>query len=123
MPVDLTQSFYFEAAHTLRRYVEGEAASSRRIHGHTYHAEVTLSGEPDPVSGMLIDLGRVRAALAKMRDQLDHRLLDEVPGIGPATLENLCQFIAKQLATDLPLLASVSVFRPTSGDRATLRLR
>lgn len=123
MPVDLTQSFYFEAAHTLRRHVEGEVESSRRIHGHTYHAEVTLTGEPDPVSGMVMDLGLVRQALARTREQLDHRFLDEVPDIGPATLENLCRFIATQLQGDLPLLASVSVFRPASGDRATLRLR
>ena len=39
---ELSQSFYFEAAHTLRRDLEtaAEAAGSRRIHGHTYQAEV-----------------------------------------------------------------------------------
>lgn len=122
MPVELTQSFYFEAAHTLRRYVEGESEASRRIHGHTYHAEVTLRGEPDPATGMVMDLGLVRRELAALRERLDHRFLDEVEGIGPATLENLCGFIARALTPALPLLVRVSVFRPASGDRATLHL-
>lgn len=122
MPTELTQAFYFEAAHTLRRYVEGEIESSKRIHGHTYHAEITLRGEPDGDNGMVMDLGIVRRELAALRERLDHRFLDEVVGIGPATLENLCAFIAKALQPSMPLLVRVSVFRPASGDRATLHL-
>lgn len=122
MPTELSQSFYFEAAHTLRRYVEGEIESSKRIHGHTYHAEVTLRGEPDGETGMVMDLGHVRRELAALRERLDHRFLDEVPGIGPATLENLCAFIARELKPALPLLVRVAVFRPASGDRALLQL-
>ena len=123
MPIELTQSFYFEAAHTLRRYASADVESSRRIHGHTYHAEVTLRGEPDIDTGMLMDLGLVRRELAALRERLDHHFLDEVDGIGPATLENLCGFIARELAAALPLLVRVSVFRPASGDRATLELK
>jgi len=120
--VELSQRFYFEAAHTLRRYVEGEVESSKRIHGHTYHAEVTLRGEPDPTTGMVMDLGLVRRELAALRERLDHRFLDEVEGIGPATLENLCAFIARELRPALPLLVRVAVYRPASGDRAELPL-
>jgi 6-pyruvoyltetrahydropterin/6-carboxytetrahydropterin synthase len=122
MPTELSQSFYFEAAHTLRRYVEGEVESSKRIHGHTYHADVTLRGEPDAATGMVMDLGLVRRELAALRERLDHRFLDEVEGIGPATLENLCAFIARELRDALPRLVRVSVYRPASGDRATLLL-
>ena len=39
---EISQRFYFDAAHTLKRAVEAD--SSRRVHGHTYNAEVTLSG-------------------------------------------------------------------------------
>ena len=54
MTYELSQRFYFEAAHTLRRKIDAEG--SLRIHGHTYHAEVTISGKPDPESGMMMDL-------------------------------------------------------------------
>lgn len=67
------------AAHTLRRDIEAEG--SRRIHGHTYHAEITLTGNVDPATGMVVDLGLVRQAVEQLRPQLDHHLLDEVPGL------------------------------------------
>mgnify|MGYP000178535474 CR=1 FL=1 len=46
MKFELSQRFYFEAAHTLHRTIDAEG--SLRIHGHTYHAEVTIAGQPDP---------------------------------------------------------------------------
>lgn len=115
MHCELSQRFYFESAHTLRRKVEAEG--SRRIHGHTYHAEVFLRGEVNAETGMLVDLAEVRAAIAQVREQLDHHLLDEVPGLGPATLENLCRFIFEQLAPQLPKLNAITVERPASGDK------
>jgi 6-pyruvoyltetrahydropterin/6-carboxytetrahydropterin synthase len=47
--------------------------------------------------------------------------LNELPGLGPPTLENLCQFIWRRLATDLPGLTEVAVSRRASGDRCSLR--
>ncbi len=115
MLCELSQRFYFESAHTLRRKLEAEG--SRRIHGHTYHAEVFLRGEVNTDTGMLVDLAEVRAAIAQVRDQLDHHFLDEVAGLGPATLENLCHFIYQQLSASLPMLSAVTVERPASGDK------
>lgn len=118
MRYELSQKFYFEAAHTLDRTIEAEG--SRRIHGHTYHAEITLAGTPNPENGMLTDLGFVREEVTRMRELLDHRFLDEVSGLGPATLENLCRFIFVELADALPALIKVSVERQASGDRCCL---
>ncbi|WP_222935237.1 6-carboxytetrahydropterin synthase [Pseudomonas fluorescens] len=116
---ELSQRFYFEAAHTLNRGIETE--SSRRIHGHTYEAEVTVAGQPDANSGMLIDLGYLRSEIARVREMLDHRLLDEVEDLGPATIENLCAFIRKQLENSVTSLCAVMVERRLSGDRCVLR--
>lgn len=119
MRFTVSQRFFFDAAHTLLREIETE--SSRRIHGHTYHAEVWISGERDPATGMVIDLGLLRAALAGVRDRLDHHLLDEVPGLHPPTLENLCLFIADALGPQLRAsLARVRVWREALGDGCTL---
>lgn len=119
---ELSQRFYFEAAHTLRRAeATGEVESSRRVHGHTYQAEVTLAGSPDE-RGMVMDLGLVRAEIAALRGELDHRFLDEIDGLGPATLENLCAFIARRLAPRLQAVVRVTVWREASGDRCVLHL-
>lgn len=116
---ELSQRFYFDAAHTLRRTIETEG--SLRIHGHTYEAEVTVSGFADAQTGMLVDLGYLRQQIARVKEMLDHRFLDEIDNLGPATLENLCAFIRKQLKPTLPQLSSVMVERKASGDRCVLR--
>lgn len=118
MTYRISQTFFFDAAHTLKRKIEAD--SSRRIHGHTYNVEITLSGQPDPATGMVLDLGRVRAAIDRLRPQLDHRMLDDVLGLGAATLENLCAYIWRALAPSLPGLAAVRVWREGMGDSCTL---
>ena len=114
MNYEISQKFFFDAAHTLRREIESD--SSRRVHGHTYQAEVTVAGLPSGVTGMVVDLGLVRREVALLRERLDHRMLDEVDGLGPPTLENLCQFIFKNLLPVLPALTSVRVWRVSVGD-------
>ena len=116
---ELSQRFFFEAAHSLRREID--APSSRRFHGHTYEAEVTVAGTPGPSDGMVVDLGELRLHIARLREMLDHRLLDEVHGLGPPTLENLCLFIRAQLLPGVPGLCAVMVERRASGDRCVLR--
>ncbi len=118
---DLSQRFYFEAAHTLHRSYETEG--SIRIHGHTYEAEVTVSGSPDPKTGMIVDLALLRNEIDRVRSMLDHRFLDEVKGLGPATLENLTIFIKNQIEPEFPNLTSILVERRASGDRCLLRLK
>lgn len=110
---ELSKTFGFDAAHTLRRKVDAEP--SRRIHGHSYRAQVTLRGKPDPQSGMLMDLGLLDRAMSDARDALDHRLLDEVPDLGPATMENLAAWIWRRLAPVCPGLARVTVSRASDG--------
>ncbi len=111
---ELSKQFRFEAAHTLQRQVDAEP--SRRIHGHSYRAEVTVRGPADPESGMVIDLGFFERALADARDGLDHRFLDEVSGLGPATMENLSVWIWHRLVTGCPGLSKVTVYRDSEGD-------
>lgn len=118
---ELSQRFFFDAAHTLHRKIETEG--SLRIHGHTYEAEVTVCGQADAESGMVIDLGYLRSEITRVRDMLDHRLLDDVVGLGPATLENLCAFIRLQMEESVPGLCCVMVERRVSGDKCVLRFQ
>ena len=116
---ELSQRFFFEAAHSLEREIDAEP--SRRIHGHTYHAEVALTGPISESSNMVVDPGLFRRAIESVRATLDHRFLDEVPDIGPATLENLCTYIFNYLQDSLPQLSYVAIERPASGDKCLLR--
>jgi 6-pyruvoyltetrahydropterin/6-carboxytetrahydropterin synthase len=121
---ELSQTFSFDAAHTLKRAVskvgEPESAGSKRIHGHTYTAEVFVRGERQADTGMVVDLAVLRAVIAAVRDQLDHHFLDEVAGLGEPTLENLCVFIYARVAQQLPQVSAVAVSR-AAGDRCVYR--
>lgn len=82
-----------------------------------------MAGQPDAATGMVVDLGVLRAELERIRQRLDHQLLDEVEGLGPPTLENLCIFLAR-LATQAGLSVSrVCVWREGIGDRCELRVK
>ena len=64
----------------------------------------------------LKDLGLLERALAELHEQLDHHFLDEVEGLGPATLENLARWIWERLQPQFDGLARVTVLRDSSGD-------
>lgn len=121
----LTRSFLFEAAHTLvRRDIDPPSIdASRRIHGHSYRATVEVTGSPSGETGMVLDLAQFDIELTRVSQRLDHRLLDDVAGLGPATLENLCAFIWRALAPHLTGLSRVTVSRDSRGDACSLTMR
>lgn len=111
---ELSKQFRFDAAHTLDRSINTE--SSRRIHGHSYRAEVTVRGRPDPGTGMVIDLAILERTMADAHEALDHRFLDEINDLGPATMENLSRWIWNRLSPEVGNLFKVSVYRDSSGE-------
>jgi 6-pyruvoyltetrahydropterin/6-carboxytetrahydropterin synthase len=108
--IELSQEFTFDAAH----FLEG-APEYRRMHGHSFYAEVTLRGEPDPETGFLRDLGEVNRALSEIREMLDHRLLNDIEDLGKPTLENLARYIYVRARATLPEVVRVKLRRPSYG--------
>ena len=82
---ELTKSFRFEAAHALSGTTFGKLAE--QIHGHSFRAEVTIRGRPDPATGMVLDLGLLDSRIAEVSKTLDHKLLNSIEALGPPTLE------------------------------------
>jgi 6-pyruvoyltetrahydropterin/6-carboxytetrahydropterin synthase len=114
---ELSKEFRFDAAHTLQRAVDAEP--SRRIHGHSYRAEVVIRGRPDAETGMVMDLGLLERAMQEARDGLDHRFLDEIKDLGPATMENLSAWIWRKLHPVCPNLWRVTVRRDSDNGGCT----
>ncbi len=71
-------------------------------HGHNYVLEVTIEGDPDPVTGMVIDLKRVKDILEEeVIAPMDHRFLNyEVSPFDSVvpTTANVAQEIWRRLA-------------------------
>jgi 6-pyruvoyltetrahydropterin/6-carboxytetrahydropterin synthase len=70
-------------------------------HGHNYILEVTLEGEPDPVTGMVFDLKKLKELIQQtVIDPMDHRFLNyEVPPFDKVvpTTENVAAEIWRRL--------------------------
>lgn len=75
-------------------------------HGHNYRLEVTLEGEPDPSTGMVVDLKDVKEVLEReVMERFDHRDLNDDTSWfekQPPTLENLAARIHRLLEAAFP---------------------
>jgi len=108
-PVLLTKRIEFAAAH---RYIkpEWDEAKNRAVfglcynppaHGHNYLLEVTVSGEIDPKTGMVVNLFDLKRVLLAVIEEFDHKNLsldmpyftDRIP-----TSENLARVLWTRLA-------------------------
>jgi len=81
----ITRRAEFSASHVCRNPAltaeENQALygteSNPRGHGHNFVLEVTLEGEPDPVTGMVYDLRKLKAVLDhEIIQPFDHRFLN-----------------------------------------------
>jgi 6-pyruvoyltetrahydropterin/6-carboxytetrahydropterin synthase len=105
--VEIWKEFTFEAAHLLPRVPEGHKC--RRLHGHSFRVEVRVRGVPDPALGWVMDFADLKAAWAPLDHDLDHRYLNDVPGLENPTSEVLARWIWTRLLPALPGLAAVAV--------------
>ena len=97
----ITRRIEFSASHVCANSALPEEENRRLFgddanpygHGHNYVVEVTLEGDPDPVSGMVLDLKELKSILnAQVVESFDHRFLNkEVPPFDRTipTVENI----------------------------------
>jgi 6-pyruvoyltetrahydropterin/6-carboxytetrahydropterin synthase len=109
----ITRKVEFSASHVCRnplltdqqnRDLFGPAANPHG-HGHNYMLEVTVEGDPDPVTGMVLDLKVLKDLLNReVIEPYDHRFLNrEVPPFDRVipTAENIAVEIWNRLAPHL----------------------
>lgn len=110
--------FAFEAAHDLAENASGEADHPyARIHGHSFLVTLTLRAEKLAPEGWIVDFAALRAICEGLRERLDHRLLNAVPGLERPTLETIAAWIFAAASEDTPALHKVEVARPTLNER------
>jgi 6-pyruvoyltetrahydropterin/6-carboxytetrahydropterin synthase len=129
----LTRRVTFAAAHRYHRPDWSDAENERvfglcarpNFHGHSYVCDVTVRGEIDPVTGMLVDLGLLdRVLAAEVRDRFDHRNINlDIPEFADGKLvptgENVARFIFERVQRGLSGKAKVT--EVTVAEDATLR--
>ena len=87
---------FFDAAHQLSDSKDLFTKKCAQLHGHTYHAIITIDAAENAKHGMVIDFKKVKDCV---NDRLDHKYVNDVfaseyPKKAPeATAENIAVFI------------------------------
>ena len=97
MTMSVFKEFGFEAAHFLPNVPADHKCA--RMHGHSFRVEVHVSGPVDPHLGWVVDFADISAAFQPLHDVLDHRLLNDIPGLDNPTSENLAMWIWDRLGS------------------------
>ena len=112
--VFITRQVHFNAAHRLFNPTKSLAWNRKQYglctnphwHGHNYVLEVTVKGQPDPVTGFILDLSELKGIMGRaVADVCDHRNLNDdvkfLRNIIPTT-ENLVIAFWQQIEPLLP---------------------
>jgi 6-pyruvoyltetrahydropterin/6-carboxytetrahydropterin synthase len=97
----------FEAAHRLPNVPDGHKCA--RLHGHSYRAEIHVTGPVTDDTGWVQDFGDLKKAFKPLHAQLDHNYLNEVAGLENPTSENLARWIWTRLKPALRQLSAVVI--------------
>lgn len=85
----------FDAAHFLPNVPDGHKC--RSLHGHTYRIRLEFGGVLNSTSGWIIDYADVKQYWNFIKKDLDHKCLNDVPGLENPTCEIIAQYIYGRL--------------------------
>ena len=113
---EVSVSGSFEASH----YIDANGAPDayRRVHGHSFVVTAAVAGQGPGEAGWLLDLGELDAALKDTLAQLDHAVLNDIPGLEQPTFENLLIWIEAGLKARGFAPSRIEIERPTVRQRA-----
>ncbi len=106
----IEKEFCFEASHVLPHH-DGKC---RRLHGHSWKGRLVCEGdrlhESGPQTGMLLDFGRMSAAIKPLlEDHLDHYHLNESLALESPTSEAVARWIFEKVKVKVPELSAVII--------------
>jgi 6-pyruvoyltetrahydropterin/6-carboxytetrahydropterin synthase len=101
------KQFTFEAAHRLPNVPEGHKCA--RLHGHSFHVEIHVSGPIGADTGWVMDFADLKTAFAPLHRVLDHNYLNDIPGLENPTSEHIARWIWDRLQPALPNLSQIVV--------------
>jgi 6-pyruvoyltetrahydropterin/6-carboxytetrahydropterin synthase len=106
--MEIFREFTFDAAHKLHNLPEGHKCA--RVHGHTYRLIVYAAGPLDAEIGWVVDFAQIKAVTGEVIAELDHRLLNDVPGLEQPTTELIAAWIWQRLKPALPELSRIELW-------------
>jgi len=107
MKFELKQQFRIESARFLPNLADGHPC--KNMHGHSFVITLRLVGEKNPKLGWVRDYNEITEVMTPLLRKLDHKVLNEVPGLENPSSENLAEWLFTAVKKHLPELVQVSV--------------
>lgn len=104
--ITISKAYTFDSAHVLwdpdRSEQENEQVFGKcsRVHGHTYMLDVTVEGEVNERTGMILNYFDLDKIVKPIVDRLDHRMLNDIFD-DLTTTENMVNRIAILIQDEL----------------------
>lgn len=112
--MEIYKEFAFDSAHFLPNVPDGHKC--KNMHGHTYRLKVFVKGIPNPEYGWIMDFKELKDIVANIIDQLDHKLINDIPGLENPTAEHITLWIWNKIKPLLPILSKIELYEtPTTG--------
>lgn len=106
----------FEAAHLVE--APAGAPGYRRMHGHSFVVTAAVAGDTPNADGWVVDLGKLDGVLRDVLGELDHSMLNEIPGLEKPTFENILLWIDARMTAQGVSPSRLEIERPTLRQRA-----
>ncbi len=108
MKVEVVKTFRFEAAHSLPNVPEGHKC--RNLHGHSYRIDIHVTDDVDEKVGWVIDFGDIKKAVDPILAKLDHKCLNDIPGLENSTSEMIAKYLWDAITPELKGLSAIAVW-------------
>ena len=108
MEAELIRTFKFAAAHSLPNTPPGHKCG--QMHGHSYRVDIHVIGKVDKNTGWVIDFSEIDQSVKPIIEKLDHKTLNDIPGLENSTSEMIASYLWDSIAPQLPLLSAVTVW-------------
>jgi len=104
--IEIWKRYRFEAAHRLPK--TQPTHKCHNLHGHNFVVSMSFVGEVNS-DGWLVDFGDITVASNTIKTVVDHRHLNDIPGLENPTSEVLATWIWDRMMVLIPCLSSVQV--------------
>lgn len=112
--MEIFKEFTFDSAHFLPNVPDGHKC--KNMHGHTYRVRFYCKGKVDDYTGWVIDFADIKAVWKPIEKIVDHKLLNDIPGLENSTAENISIWLWRKMKPNLPLLSKIELWEtPTCG--------
>lgn len=105
--MEIFNVYHIESARRLPRLPDSHPCF--RVHGHSFRLEIFVVGPIHPDKGWVIDFAELDAVFEPIRTQLDHRYLNDIPGLENPTTERMVEWIWQKLKPGLPGLSKLVI--------------